>query len=162
MEAQIERKIKAFNGLLLRNGGKSLVGRLLSIVTPLVGKVTRSSVAITCYFSFSVVRLIRNMGVKGAVLYLKACHVLMMQAIAKDKIKDQGPLKIRVKTARSGLPLIIPLLQRQKLLAGDVKVVRFWMSLFSCYRVMEFSGQPTIDTIISPGVDFTLDPLFPL
>lgn len=125
MEAKIERAVQDFNGLLTRNGGKAMVGRLLVIVTPLLGKASQSSIALTCHFSFKVARLMRNMGAKGTVLYLKACHVLLMQAIAKDVIKDQGPLKMRIKTSRSGLPLMIPLLQRRRLMLGEPKVVRF-------------------------------------
>jgi len=42
---------------------------------------------------------------KGAVNYLKASSVLIMQGIAKYRIHDMQELKVRVKRQGSGLPV---------------------------------------------------------
>jgi hypothetical protein len=151
LSGKIEREIRGFNGLLLRNKGKSLVGRIIVFFGPLMGKMNRSNVKMACYFGFKVFRLLRSMGPKGTVLYLKACHVLLMQSVALDKVKDLGPLKIRVKRSRSGIPLLVPVLQRRLLLSGDAKVMRFWSSLFSIYRIIDFPGDVNLSSITEPG-----------
>jgi hypothetical protein len=39
---------------------------------------------------------------------------------------------------------------------GEVAVIRFWLSLFGLYRVIEFPGALKLKTITNPGVDISL------
>jgi hypothetical protein len=108
----IEGNIKAFNGSIIRNNGKTLIGILKRYFSGVLGKVTRSDIKVICHFAFTVHRWYATMGGTGTVLKLKACQVLLMQAVAGYRIRDSGDLKMRVRRSRQGLPIVIPRLHR--------------------------------------------------
>jgi hypothetical protein len=87
---------------------------------------------------------------KGLVLALKAMHVLLQQALGDFKLYDITDLKWRVGRTRSGLPKWILAQDRAKIRARDYKVIRFYLTLFSLYRVLEFPGKIKISTITDP------------
>jgi hypothetical protein len=70
-----------------------------------------------------------------------------MQSIGGDRVKDLSELKVRVKRSRPGLPKIIPVLHRRRMMSGDRTVIRFWNTLFGVYRVIEFPGTLKTKTI---------------
>jgi len=102
---RIKSMVHEINGMFLRNGGRSAVNFLLRNQSLLVHRLTKSRVRLVCFFAFFVARLIRHHGMKGAVNYLKASSVLIMQGIAKYRIHDMQELKVRVKRQGSGLPV---------------------------------------------------------
>lgn len=82
---------------------------------------------------------------------LKAYNVVLMQVTAGKKHKDLttlGPVFARTK---SGLPRVIPVAHRRRIRAGDRLVVRAWLSLFGLYRVLDWKGVFSVDTIIRPS-----------
>lgn len=107
--AFIERKLKAFNGMLSRNGGRSLINYLLRYVGDVGGRVTRFKVILICVFSFKLVKVFNAEGSKGLVLFLKSSSVLIQQAAAGYVIEDMNPLKRRVRRDRAGFPCGFPL-----------------------------------------------------
>lgn len=99
----------------------------------------------------------RHVGFKGLAIYLKVAHTLLVKAVAGQPIKSVFPsLGTNVATTRSGIPKIIPKGHRKAIGKGDYRVVRFWSSLLSLYRVITFLGKPKISTITSPGASFSL------
>lgn len=65
-------------------------------------------------------RMYQAQGIRGVVLHLKACHVLLMQGIAGYRVEDISDLNRRVKRTRgSGLPRLIPAQARVRIRAGD-------------------------------------------
>jgi hypothetical protein len=91
---------------------------------------------------------VKYQGVPGLCKRLKAYNVVLMQVTAGKKHKDLtdlGPVFARTK---SGLPRVIPVEHRRRIRAGDRLVVRAWLSLFGLYRVLNWKGVFSVDTII--------------
>lgn len=90
-------------------------------------------------------------GVSGVVRYLKVCSVYLQQSVGNFRVVDATALGPKVRRTKSGIPTIIPAQQRKRIRDGDVKVIRFWMTLFALYRVLEFSAPIKLRTITDPG-----------
>jgi hypothetical protein len=65
----------------------------------------------------------RKQGVKGLVLYLKQAYLHTVHARAHNP----GPSgSIRFRRGQMGLPSVIPVLHRRRIISGDVLIFRFW------------------------------------
>jgi hypothetical protein len=82
-------------------------------------------IGVIAVFVFWFNKLREGRGMKGVVLHMKASQVLLMQAIGRDRVIDLSELKVRVKRSRQGLPMIIPVIHRRRIMAGDRTVIRF-------------------------------------
>jgi hypothetical protein len=120
-----------------------------------VGSMSLSWVKVAKAYGRTLWTLWKGQGTPGVVKYLKACSVLLQQAIGGHKLYDCGQLGPRVSRTKSGLPRIIPLLHRKEIRNGNVKVIRTWLTLFSLYRVLEFPGKLKLSTITDPGKDIS-------
>lgn len=121
--------------------GKILAGKMLCILPILGLHTTVSRVRSTFYFVSLVYTLIRNMGPKGACLMLKVYAVTLQQAIGGFKVKDITGLKFRCSRTNTGLPRVIPSIHRSLIRAGDTGLIRYYLSMFNLYRLMEFRGD---------------------
>lgn len=100
-------------------------------------------------------RLASEGSVKFLVKYLKASHVLVMQAAGGMKIPSSQSLGVAVARTKSGLPRMLPRIVRAKIRQGDQKVVRVTLTLLSLYRILEFGGKLKLSTITDPGKDWS-------
>lgn len=154
LQVIIAKKIKAFNGLIFRNKGRGLIGLMLKLVRGVRPRASKSVVKQVAGFSFRCYRIAHYSGLKGLVLYLKACQVLLQQCVGGYRVVDLSELKVRPKRNRSGVPLIIPagvrvLISQKK----DIPSIKLWMTLLGTYRVLEFKGVLSLNTITDPGLD---------
>jgi len=79
-------------------------------------------------------------------------HTVLIKAVAGTPIKGvTESLGHRVAVTRTGIPKMIPRVHRRYILRGDMRYVRFWSSVFSIYRVLDFLGKPNLRTITQPG-----------
>jgi hypothetical protein len=118
--------------------------------------VSKSLVKQVCVFSFFVAKLVRHSGTKGAVLYLKACQVLLQQVVGGYRVVDLSELKVRPRRNRAGLPLVIPAGVRVRISRDrNISDIRLWMTLFGLYRILDFRGRLSLSTITDPGVDLS-------
>lgn len=119
------------------------------------GRVTKS-------FGFNlnpIHRTLRNIllhsGKKGLVLYLKSCSVCLQQAAAEHLLNDLTPLKYRIsRTKGSKLPRIISVRHRLIILnklPGRYILVRFYLTLFSLYRLIYFQPIEDLSSITDSG-----------
>jgi len=115
------------------------------------GAPTKAGITAIGGFLRSINLLKRNMGIPGTVMYLKGCSVLLQQVSAGYRIPDTSPLGLRIKRTKSGLPALVPRPYRKAILQGDLTVIRLMMTLFSCYRNMEYTGTVKLKTIVNPG-----------
>jgi len=69
-------------------------------------------------------RLLAKSGKPGLVLYLKACSVLLMQAVGGMRLDGTRGLKVAVSRSSDGLPRIIPRQMRGMIRGGDRKALR--------------------------------------
>lgn len=97
----------------------------------------------------------RTQGTKGLILYLKSCSVSLQQAIGGQVHPNSLDLGSRISRTRSGLPRVIP--ARHRILIsnqgpGYAVWIRFYLTVFSMYRVIPLVGRPKFNTITDPGV----------
>lgn len=126
--------------------------RLLPLI---FGKVSVSKIKVVWYFAKFCSKMYRNRGPKGLALYLKACCVITQQVAGGMQVKAPWVLGANVSRTKSGVPRVVPHGHRQSILAGDVGVIRLWLSLFGLYRVIEFKGALKLKTITNPGKDIS-------
>lgn len=127
-----------------------------SRLLPLVfGKVSVSKIKVVWNFARFCVKMHRTRGPKGLALYLKACCVIIQQVAGSMRVKSPWVLGANVARTKSGIPRLIPHGHRQSILAGDVRVIRLWLSLLGLYRVIEFKGALKLKTITEPGKDIS-------
>lgn len=130
---------------------RRLVG-LLTRGTPLiVGSSSLSWVKACFAFSKWVTVSIKTQGHKGTAIYLKACSVLLMQSVSGMKIPNTRDLGVAVKRTGSGLPRLIPKGFRLRIRQGDRGAIRLYLGFFSLYRVLDYRGKMSVQTIIEPG-----------
>lgn len=110
--------------------------------------------------------LIRNVkgiretqGIKGLILYLKASSVALQQAASGHCHKDVIDLGSRISRTRSGLPRLIPAQHRifiKNRNMGYTVLIRFYLTVFSMYRVIPMVGKPNLGTILDSGKYFNM------
>jgi len=132
-----------------------LAGLLLRVVPIVFGHLTLSSVKVTWGFAKNVAKMYRAMGSKGTAIYLKACYVLTQHAAGGMRDLSPWALGANVSRTRRGLPRLINPQQRSLIIKGEVAPVRFWLTLLSLYRVLEFKGTLKLATITKPGIDIS-------
>jgi hypothetical protein len=100
-------------------------------------------------------KISQQQGIRGLVLYLKVAAVILQQASAGHKVPDLTLIGPRVKRNQSGLPRIIPASHRLVIInrrPGWEYLLRFYLTLFSIYRVIPLRGKVKLNTITDPGV----------
>jgi len=133
-----------------RNIGLTLGAALRRVVWLRDGGPTRNWVSTVLYFGRFVGAIQSKNGWKGVVAYLKACHVLLSQVLARNPIKDSLLLGARVKRSRQGLPLVIPPQMRVAIMSFDKWTIKIWSTLFWLYRVIEIPGKLKLSSITKP------------
>lgn len=153
--------LKSINAMASVKGGYSLV-RIVNLLIPAIGiRSTRAKVRCIIVFLRHTYRLFKHNGAKGACLILKVYAVTLQQSIGGHLVKDLTELKFRVARTNRGVPRVIPVQLRQAIRSGDALVIRFYLSLFNLYRMIEFKGDFRLaslsKTIVSPakvGIEF--------
>nr|WMI40084.1 MAG: RNA-dependent RNA polymerase [Rhizoctonia cerealis duamitovirus] len=145
------------NAMASVKGGWPLL-RLVIVLLPLVGLHTTSARVrgLYCFLKFLSKRVYHN-GPKGACLTLKVMSVILQQSLGGMVIPDMTELKFRVSRTNRGLPRVIPVEHRKEIRGGNTSLARFYLSLFSIYRLMTFDGNYDMNaltkTIVTPIKD---------
>jgi len=92
----------------------------------------------------------QHQGMVGLVNWLKANSVLLQQSLGGFKLRDLADLKCRPSRNAQGLPRLVLAQDRALIRAGNTKVMRFYLTLFNLYRVLEFPGKVKLGTITNP------------
>jgi hypothetical protein len=119
------------------------------------GKVTAPQMRAVVVLIRSFTRVYRAQGARGLCIRTKALYVLTQQAAAGMKIPAVQPLGVAIARTKRGLPREIPVIHRWAIKNGDPMILRFYLTLFSIYRVLEFPGTLKLKTITEPGVDIS-------
>lgn len=146
-----ERIGRVIKWILTRNGEKRLIGPLIRATRLIGGDITLSQVLAIRSFAVNCVSLYKTRGSKGVALYLKASSVLLMKYCGGDSISDTMLLGARVSRTRSGIPRWVVPAHRLEIRNGNVRIIRFWLTLFGLYRVLEFTKPFSVKTIVTPG-----------
>lgn len=147
----------ALSASFFRNEGRPVFIHLLRQMYLTGGRPTKAGITAIGGFLRSINLLKTNMGIPGVVKYLKGCSVLVQQISAGYRIPDTSPLGLRIKRTKSGVPLLVPKPYRKAILNGDATVIRLMLTLFSCYRNMEYEGEVKLSTIVNPGTGLHIE-----
>nr|UJQ92613.1 MAG: putative RNA-dependent RNA polymerase [Mitoviridae sp.] len=127
----------------------------------MAGRTSNSTVRVLITFLSHCSQLARKSGLRFLCIYLKTQYVNLQQSIAGHPLHDLTPLGARVSRRGGGIPACIPILHRIWIRKGSHFHVRFWLSLFSIYRVIEFPGKVKLATITDPFGGADLGQLLP-
>lgn len=94
--------------------------------------------------------IFQSQGMKGLVNWLKANTVILQQSLGGFKLHDMTELKCRVSRNLAGMPRLVAASDRALIRKGNTDIMRFNLTLFNLYRVLEFPGQLKLGTITGP------------
>jgi hypothetical protein len=124
------------------------------------GSTSLSLIKSTVLLARELKRLQKTQGVKGLALFLKSSSVALQQSCSGYVIKDFTKVGPRISRTSSGLPRIIPSSHRliiKNKRPGYLILIRFYLSIFYLYRVLEFKGKVKLNTITDPGKPFDIE-----
>lgn len=108
-----------------------------------------NSVKVFLKYLFS---LQKNNGTDFVIKYLKAGSIAIQRELGKD-----GMLSLRIvekdlplPRLTNRLPRIIPKVDRALIKSGNASVIRFWLTLFSLYRILSGTPKFKLETITAP------------
>jgi hypothetical protein len=116
------------------------------------GRTSFRSRQIHNFFNY-LLRLNRRHGGKYVVSYLKFGQLAIQKALAGNKLSSLREVEPSLSLPRltsSGLPRYIPLSERRAILSGSKSVIRFWLTIYSVYRIINIPGKLKLGTITDP------------
>lgn len=150
-----KNSIKIYKMFSLDNNFIKRISPALSkIVILLNGKKTGLTARIRIaknFFNF-LLKMKAHHGIIYTVKWLKACAVCLQKYLGDDTISTLRVLEPNLPLPRviNGLPAFINKRDRQLIREGNTKIIRFWLSLFSVYRIISMPGEIKIKTITDP------------
>lgn len=147
----VKALVPSFSGMLRVKAGRPVVNWLLKAILLLKGSITTSLVKVSVSYVRTLHAMLRQSGIVFTVKYLKACTSLLMQAISGEPHRASQDLGVAVARTNRGLPRIIPAVHRMKIRDGDAATIRLWLTFFSIYRVLDYTGKLSIKTIVKPS-----------
>lgn len=154
--SRITRFVQNLSVVAVRNNSLSLVTSFKYLSVLMGIRMNQSWIRVICYYLIFVTKFYKKSNMKQLCLYLKTCYIMVQQAIANNVQSNLTPFGVRPSRTNYGLPRIIPVLHRQRIMNGETIVIQFWLTLFSLYRVLVFPGKINLSTITNPGVEFNL------
>jgi len=121
--------------------------RMISAVFP--NEVNYKSRLHTMYvFAGFIHQMYLHHGEEFVVHYLKVGQLAIQKYIAGEPLSSLKELKdLPFPRLSNGLPKVIPSVDRGLIRAGHSQVIRFWLTLFSVYRVISIPGELKTSTI---------------
>lgn len=139
--------ISKVNATFSRNAKGLLASAFLRILGAIGLRHSAFRFKVIVFFILRCKHLWNTQGMKGLVIHLKAVSVLFQQSLGEYVLNDCSPLKARPARTALGLPKIIHPVDRGRIRAGDTRIMRFYMTLFALYRVLEFPGTLNLKSI---------------
>lgn len=110
---------------------------------------------LTKNFAGYLLQMKKHHGATYTVKYLKTCQLALAKRISKERIQSLNEIEPDLplpRLTRSSLPRIIPLADRRSILSGNnASITRFWMTLFSIYKIIRVPGVLKLNTITDPS-----------
>jgi hypothetical protein len=129
-----------------------MVNFILRMLPAMGLKLSLSRVKVVITFLNHCWTLQRKAGMRMLVISLKASYVVMQQSLGGHRLVDMSPLGTRfARTKGAGLPKVIPALDRKLITGGNTSLAKFWLSLFSVYRILSIPGQLKLSSITDPS-----------
>jgi len=153
------------NAMSIVKGGTWWVKVFIRLLSPIGLSVTGPRVRAIVVIFKRISTLGQQQGIRGLVIYLKACHVCLTQALAGHKIKDTSRLGCRVSRTNKGYPRLILSSDRIRVLGNEPGILRFYQTVFGLYRILSFEGKLRFGSITNPfsgSESFIMNDLVPL
>lgn len=141
---------KAFNGTFDVKIEQLSIHEHLRVLGLTVKKLTPAFVRCIYVLIIRSRAIAERSGVGFLVFYLKACYTITIKAYSGYPVKDTRSYKCAVSLTKRGLPRIIPSLYRRRIMEGDVMALRFILTFFSVYRILDCPYKPSLSTITDP------------
>jgi uncharacterized short protein YbdD (DUF466 family) len=147
-----DRLISLNNSIELLALFRKLGWRLLSAAIP---RIEKSTNRLSQLYNFGkyVLHMRKHHGELTTIKYLKACQLSIQKAISRDRIKSLRDLEPDLplpRLTKSSLPRYIPLGDRRAILSGSPSVIRWWLTLYSVYRILQAPSKLKLETITLP------------
>jgi hypothetical protein len=125
--------------------------RLLNLVLDSISGIKGRLIVANNFIQF-IFRMLNHHGPTYTVKWMKAVTVAFQKWLGGDKLKSLRVIEPNLPLPRliNGCPAIINRQDRLLMKRGDIRIMRFWHSLFSIYRVLEIPGKLKLETITSP------------
>lgn len=105
-------------------------------------------------FAKYLLQMKKHHGATYVVKYLKTCQLALSKRIGNERISSLNAIEPDLPLPRlttSSLPRIIPWQDRRAILSGNnAQITRFWMTLFSLYKVINCPTVEKFSTITEP------------
>lgn len=145
------KDIKHLSAMVFVKRGLPMVNHILRILLPVGATVNLSWVKVIIVFLSFCNTLRSKAGMKMLVIYLKAASVSLQQATGKMRLTDMTPLGTRFRRTGSGIPCVIPAIHRRAILKGSSIHIKFWLTLFNLYRILDIPVKAKIKSILDPS-----------
>jgi len=106
-------------------------------------------------FGIMIFKINKNHGPLFVIKYLKAAQLAIQKKISGSpfsSLRDIEPDLPLPRLSKSGLPEFIKLEDRAAIVRGSLTVIRYWLSITSCYRVLKGPVKSKLNTITDPFV----------
>jgi hypothetical protein len=125
--------------------------RVISACFPSKVKVSKRLKRLFIFSSY-IRHMSRKHGAVYTVKYLKHSTLAIQKAIAGNPLTSLRELEPTIPFPRlaQGLPRFIPVDDRRAIRRGNVEIIRYWLTLFSVYRVIRIPGTLKLNTITDP------------
>uniref|UniRef100_A0AAU7YB44 RNA-dependent RNA polymerase n=1 Tax=Exserohilum turcicum mitovirus 4 TaxID=3229028 RepID=A0AAU7YB44_9VIRU len=109
-------------------------------------------VRISYNFVSRILKMNKHHGSSFTVKWLKCNQVALQKVIGGDGINSLRALEPNIPLPRliNGFPAVINRRDRQLIRDGNMNILRFWLTLFGCYRILIMSGKTKLNTIYDP------------
>lgn len=146
-----------FTALALNNP-KELMSTLIKEAWRLTilstGKVKGLTSRVRLFNNFmqQILKLYKYHGARFVVLLLKANSVALQRYIAGTPYNSLREIEPGLPLPRlyNGLPSIIPKVDRCSIRDGHIGIIRYWLTMFSIYRILDAPLKPKLSTITDP------------
>lgn len=103
-------------------------------------------------FFHYVLYMNKKHGSEFVVAFLKAGQLAISKKVANNRVKTLREINPDLPLPRlvNGLPSIIPVSDRVLIRSGCSSVIRYWLTLFSLYRIISIPGKLKLNTITDP------------
>jgi hypothetical protein len=127
-------------------------GKIFSRILFVPSKVSTRMQLLT-KFGCHILKLHKNHGTEFVVKYLKSCTVAIQRYLGRQPLKSLRELEPDLPLPRltsSGLPSFIPLRDRREIERDTLSVIRWYLTLFSLYRILSCPPKLKLSTITDP------------
>lgn len=103
-------------------------------------------------FFMMIFKMNKHHGTSFTIKWLKASSVALQRFLAGSpykSLRDADP-QMPLPRLYNGIPYVIGSQDRRAIRNGNVKVIRFWLTLFNLYRIIEGPLAPKLNTITDP------------